>query len=115
MSESARPTAQLLVSALQRAAFARGGFAVVRARGDPVAGTILVICAENGREQRVLERFPDWSRGHVWTSVWPKDSVNQLDIQEYLEKRRRSDPDLWLLELDIADAEQLVVQIGGGA
>ncbi|HWV11973.1 MAG TPA: DUF1491 family protein, partial [Sphingobium sp.] len=33
------------------------------------------------------------------------DSLNQ-----YLARRRRSDPDLWVIELDIADAERFAAE-----
>jgi len=44
----ARLPAHLEVSGLLRAVEAAGGFATVLARGERDAGTILVVCCENG-------------------------------------------------------------------
>ncbi len=88
----ARPAAGLLVSALIRRIEAEGGSAMVLAKGDATAGAILLLIADLGVPQVLLER----SLG-VWVESGPADPGERED---YLAKRRRNDPDIWVVELD---------------
>ena len=94
----------LLVSAMLRQANDAGGFGVVRARGDPQAGAVLVIAIDAG-QTRLLERGlgPDGRESLIDST--PADSVD-----DYWRRRRVRDPDLWVIELDVPDAERLVAE-----
>jgi hypothetical protein len=107
-----RLPAHLEVAGLLRAVEAAGGFATVLAKGERDAGTLLVTCCENGRNCRAYERMPrpDGTRG--WTLAKAEDAENPLEFGEYLERRRRQDSDLWIVELDIPDAERFIDSIG---
>jgi hypothetical protein len=64
------------VSALVRQVNAQGGFAMVLAKGEPDAGTILLLLCENGQDQRIYERMPmaDGTRGwHCAKRLDPND------------------------------------------
>jgi hypothetical protein len=104
----ARIPTHLEVSGLLRAVEAAGGFATVIAKGERDAGTILVICCENGRNGRAYERMPrpDGTRG--WMLAKTENPENPLEFGEYLDRRRRQDSDLWIVELDIPDAERFI-------
>ncbi|MDE1917521.1 MAG: DUF1491 family protein [Sphingomonadales bacterium] len=108
MSETPRLPAALEVSALVRRVNAEGGFATVVAKGEPDAGTILLILCENGRNQRVFERMPmaDGTRG--WHCARRLDPEEPQAFHDWLERRRSQDPDLWIVELDIAGAERFI-------
>jgi hypothetical protein len=108
----ARVPAHLEVSGLLRAVEAAGGFATVIAKGERDAGTILVTCCENGRNYRAYERMPrpDGTRG--WTLAKSENSENPFEFSEYLERRQRQDSDLWILELDVPDAERFIDSSG---
>ena len=106
-----RPTSRLLVQALIRAMEAQGGFAVVVHKGDEGAGAIIVQCGNPGGEIRLFERQPDFSRGYVLAPLATQSWGNEAELIQYLERRRRSDPDLWIVELDGADAERLAATI----
>jgi hypothetical protein len=107
-----RLPAHLEVAGLLRAVEAAGGFATVLAKGERDAGTLLVTCCENGRNCRAYERMPrpDGTRG--WTLAKAEDAENPLEFGEYLERRRRQDSDLWIVELDIPDAERFIDSTG---
>lgn len=91
-----------------RAVGAAGGFATVLAKGERDAGTILVICCENGANQRAWERMPraDGTRG--WALSKAQDPEDPQEFAEYCDRRRRQDSDLWIVELDIAEAERFI-------
>ena len=106
---TARLTSAMLVSALFRRVSAEGGNAAVLAKGDATAGSILLICMEKGVVQSVRERILDMMGHYIWTPVGPAepDALN-----DYLDRRRAHDADLWLVELDVANAERFAADLG---
>ena len=105
-----RLTAGMLVSALIRRAEELGGNGMVLAKGDATAGAILIQLAERGVPGALLERRLDQEGAYLWSPTGPDDVEQRGD---YIARRRRSDPDLWVLELDVADAMTLVEDIAG--
>lgn len=99
----ARLTSQVLVSSLLRRAEAEGGFAAVLARGDATAGAVLVIVAERGVRTLLLERLLQPDGTYAWQDN-QRPGADEAEFRELLARRRRGDPDLWLIELDVADA-----------
>lgn len=99
------------VSALIRLVGSRGGTAAVLARGDPESGSILLLLAERGVQTLLLERMPDMAGGYGWQITQRQNTENKDDFNGYLERRRRNDPDLWMIELDTAAAEQFAAEM----
>lgn len=95
----------ILVGSLLRRVNDAGGLAVVLAKGDAQAGAILAILVERGGVDRVVERgfSPDGTPRLV-------DLAPAGDIQDYWRRRRRGDPDLWVVELDIPFAERFAAE-----
>ena len=110
---SARLTSRMLAGALIRRVQAEGGSATVLAKGDETAGAILLVCAERGAFKQMLERMPTLEGGAQWQPVGPQATAPQEELDAYLARRRRSDPDLWLIELDIAQAERFAAETTG--
>jgi hypothetical protein len=106
---SPRLTSTMLVSALIRQVNNAGGFAAVLAKGDPDAGAILLLFIEKGTVQSVRERILGTKGTYEWRSVGPVDAVER---DEWLARRRARDPDLWIVELDIADGERFTAERG---
>jgi hypothetical protein len=104
----ARLPAHIEVNGLIRAVDAAGGFATVIAKGEREAGTILVVCCAKGQPTRVFERMPRPDGSRVWTLSRVQDIENPHEFSEYLDRRSRQDADLWIVELDIADAERFI-------
>jgi len=86
---------------------AAGGFATVVAKGDPEAGTILVLLAERGGPERAFERMPQADGQRVWSLARTADGDSQ-GFADWLDRRRAQDPDLWIVELDIAQGERFI-------
>lgn len=103
--------AHVEAAALMRRAEAEGGFATVIQKGDPQRGTLILLIAEKGQHFACLERLMAISGGYQWTVTGPKETSEMAEIQEFVAKKRRFDPDLWLIELDIAGAERFVAEM----
>jgi len=77
-------------------------------KGEPDGGTILVVCAEKGGNRRLFERMPS-SEGHrKWRLSRSEETENKPEFDSYLARRRDQDPDLWIIELDIANGERFI-------
>lgn len=105
-----RLASSVLVTALLRRAESEGGFGVVLAKGDATAGAIAVILAEKGRKACFLERLLQPSGTYAWQSA-RQDVENEQEFEKFLDRRRSVDPDLWILELDIASAERFAAEM----
>lgn len=98
----------LLVGSLLRRVNDAGAIAVVRARGDPGAGAVLFIMDE-GAGTRVLERGlgPDGTTMLIESRL---AAVDDGSAESYWRRRRRQDPDLWVVELCGAKLERFVAE-----
>jgi len=103
-----RIPAHLEVAGLIRAVGAAGGFGTVIAKGERDAGTLLVICCENGINAAAFERMPQPDGSRAWTLSRSQDAENPQEFWDYCDRRRRQDDDLWIVELDISDAERFI-------
>lgn len=108
MIEEPRLPARLEVAALIRLAQNGGGFAAVLKSGEEAAGTVLLVLTENGVNTRVYERMPQVDGSRAWHCSKIQDIENKQDFHDYLDRRGRQDPDLWIVELDIANGERLI-------
>ena len=111
----ARLPAHVEVSALRRAAESAGGFAALLAKGERDAGVILILTLEKGAGARLWERMPtlDGARRFVVTRLEPtgEGAVTPESMADYLRRRTARDPDLWVVEVDIADAERFIADL----
>src|SRR5579875_3885719 len=89
----------LWVGALIRRAEREGAFAAVVRKGDPRAGAVLV---------KVLNRREGWARLYSEATrgegerVWmqPVASTEEAELDAYVARAARIDPDLWVVEID---------------
>lgn len=103
-----RLPAHLEVSALLRRVNSAGGFGVVASKGEADAGTILLVLNHNGADMRLVERMPQSDGSRCW-QVSRRENMEEPGVfQEYLQRRKAQDPDLWIVELDIANAERFI-------
>jgi len=107
---SERLPARIEVTALIRRVQSEGGFASVLHKGDPDSGTISLLIAERGQVRAVLERRMAADFKYRWTEVPSSVVENASDWREWVEKASRIDPDCWILELDIADAQRFIAE-----
>jgi len=103
-----RLPAHLEVAGLIRSVQSEGGFAAVLHKGDRDAGTILVVLTENGRNSTTYERMPQPDGKRAWTKRMSQTPENEEEFSNFLQKRINQDPDLWVVELDIAQAQRFI-------
>lgn len=96
------------VRALRQSVEAAGGFAMVLKKGDPVSGALLVQQLKNGRNPVLFEQMPAFEGPGEWLEIKQENPDNIQEYNDYIARRTARDSDLWLIELDIADAERLV-------
>lgn len=108
-----RLASHMLVAALCRRVQAEGGFATIIHRGDVHAGAILIECADRGQRQILVERATDLDGREHWRPAGGDADMTAAAYSAWLERRRRSDPDLWVIELDVADAARFAAETLG--
>lgn len=105
---SERLPAHLEVSSLMRLAESNGGFAMVLAKGERDAGTILIVSMFRGGNARLYERMPQLDGTRPFVLTKSQDPEKQTEFDEYISRRQSQDPDIWVLEVDIADPERFI-------
>ena len=106
-----RLASAVLVGALLRLAERDGGFGAVLARGDPQAGAVTLVLVERGERRMVLERTLQADGRYAWQEIGNRAAGDDEEFARFLEKRRRFDPDLWVLELDVASAQRFAAEM----
>jgi hypothetical protein len=104
----ARLPAHLEVAGLIRMVETDGGFATVLARGEKDAGTVLILTMYRGEEAILFERMPQLDGTRPYIAAKRQNAENKQEIFEYIEKRRKQDPDIWVIEADVADPARFI-------
>ncbi len=105
----AQLASHMLISLLIRRVNAAGGFATVLHTGDRDAGAILILCTEKAENPVILEPRNTLSGVREWVATGPAADAESDAQTQYFDSRIRNDPDIWILELDIAMAAQFAV------
>lgn len=90
---------------------AAGGFATVLAKGHRDAGTLAVVTISRQDGAHLFERMPQRDGTRAFVRTKSQDTEKPYDFSEYIQRRQAQDPDLWIVELDIADAERFVAEL----
>lgn len=107
---SARLTTSVFVSGLIRLAEGSGGTGAVLTRGDATAGAVLILLVERGRQKSLLERLLQPDGDYRWDQPLAA-ADNAEEVDRFLARRRKFDPDCWVVELDIPSAERFTDEI----
>ena len=106
----ARLPARIEASSLVRRAEIEGGSGMILARGDPDRGALILLLASRGIHVACLERQLDAGGAYVWQRTGPEAGASAEEMWIWAEKRRRFDPDSWLIELDIPSTERFIAE-----
>jgi hypothetical protein len=97
------------VSALIRRVELGGGFATVARKGDPRAGSVLVKVFN--RSTGAARLFAEATRGdgeRVW--MQPAASEAEADLDRYVERALRIDPDLWVVDVEDREGRHFLTE-----
>ncbi len=108
MANHPRLTSEMLVSVLLRRVAGAGGFGAVLHRGDAQAGGIIVECTERGVPDLWIERGAMADGTDGWQMI--ANDMTDAEAARRRGQRRRADPDLWIIELDIAQAQRFAAE-----
>ncbi len=99
----------LWAAALIRRAEQAGAFATVARKGDARAGTVLVKAVNQRRRTARLYREAVRGEGE---SVWirPIASEDERELDAYVERESRFDPDFWLIEIEDAEGRHFLTE-----
>ncbi len=106
-----RLPAHVEVGAILRLAESQGGFATVLAKGERDAGTILIVTMCRGADARLYERMPGRDGSRSFLAIKRESTDNPGEFSEYLERRRHQDPDIWIIEADVACDERFIAEL----
>lgn len=109
----ARLTSATMVSALVRRVHQEGGSAAVLAKGDQTAGGILLLTYDRGSNPRFFERGVGPAGDPALIAAGPAALTDETEVAAYWRRRRERDSDLWVIELDIAQAERFAAETMG--
>ena len=103
-----RLPAHVEVTGLIRAVESAGGFATVLARGERDAGTVLLVTLGRNEPSCLYERMPRPDGSRPFIAAKRENPENPQEFSDYLARRRNQDPDIWLIELDVPQAERFI-------
>ena len=97
------------VGALIRRAEIGGAFAVVVRKGDPRAGAVLVKVLN--RSEGTARLYAEATRGdgdRIW--MQPAASEQEPDLDRYIERAARIDPDIWVVEIEDREGRHFLTE-----
>ena len=102
-------SSDLWVSALIRRADLAGAFAVVVRKGDPRAGAVLVkVLNRQTGSTRLYAEATRLDGEQVW--MRPAGSEQEPDLDAYIERATRIDPDIWVVEIDDREGRHFLTE-----
>jgi hypothetical protein len=101
--------ASTLVPALVRQVQAAGGFATVLRRGSQWGAALILVHRQQARVA-AHEKVPTLDG----TPSWRQAAEGEEAVSAFVDRQVRFDPDIWVLELDIAGLERFVPGIATG-
>ncbi|EGF91326.1 hypothetical protein ABI_27410 [Asticcacaulis biprosthecium C19] len=101
-------SADLWVGALLRRVGQAGSFAHVSRKGDARAGSVIVKVLN----QRTLDAYVLREATTGEESIWmrPVETVSEPDLDAWITRQIRYDPDLWVIEIEDAEGRHFLTE-----
>jgi hypothetical protein len=97
------------VFALIRRVELAGAFATVARKGDAAAGSVLVKTFDRrSGEARLFARATRGDGEQVW--MQPAPSSAEADVDAYIDRAARIDPDIWVVEIEGVDGARFLTE-----
>lgn len=98
-----RVTSGLWVAAYLRQMNSAGVPAVLVQRGAEEAGAIFVIVDCLDGTARLFCPVAGFSAERLWEPAFGAERKSRFDISAYLDRQRTFDPDLWIIDVEVAN------------
>lgn len=95
---------------MMRAVEADGGTALLLQKGDKERGSLLLVLLEKGMHAGCFERQMTRDGRYDWARTGPENDAENDSIAGFLARKRSADPDLWIVELAVADGERFAAE-----
>jgi hypothetical protein len=69
---------------------------------------MLLILNDKGRESQAWERMPQLDGTRPWTLARSENPDDPGAFATWVDRRRSQDPDLWIIELDVPNAQRFI-------
>jgi len=99
MADDRLPT-ELIVQAWVRQGSVAGIFVTVAHRGEGLRGSVLVKINRLDGTCTVLAETRDAAGAPAWLRATGAEPVAEADADAYIQRNRRYDPDLWVVEVE---------------
>ena len=103
MSAPPRLKTDILARALVRESARDGRSAMVLRKGDATAGGILVVLVNRAGEGIVLSQTRTPEGDPAWIRTSGLAPLTTQDMQAFIDRQVKYDPDLWVLEIESDD------------
>jgi hypothetical protein len=110
-----RLPAKLEATALIRQVENGGGNGAIVKRGDPDRGALVLLVTERGVPKALIERRMSADFTYRWAVEASDGPITTEKFRILSTERARFDPDCWLIELDIPDAERFIAETTASA
>lgn len=108
MEKVPRLKAEIWVKALIRRCEVAGAQAMVVRRGDAQAGVVLVKVNRLDRTASVYSPARAGDGSLVWLPATGAEPIPEPDADAYIERQRKFDPDLWVVEIEDRDGRHFL-------
>lgn len=99
MTDDRLPT-ELIVAAALRDCGARAVPAYVLHKGAAASGTIVVKIVTRARGCRLQSQMRDMDGRLRWENIYDDDLIAETRADEYIQRTRARDPDVWVIEIE---------------
>jgi hypothetical protein len=97
---TARLKAGIWVAAYMQTVRLQGGFAYLTQRGAEEAGSVLIRFEQPDRRYVVLSPGYGMDGDRTWMRATGPEPVSAADAESYIQRRLKTDPDLWVVEIE---------------
>ena len=105
-----RLKAEIWVKALLRRCHISGAFATVARRGDETAGSIMLkVNSLDGLAIAYVSGF-GFNGNRIWRCQPQNEPVEESKIDSYIERTIKSDPDIWVVEIEDRDGRHFLTE-----
>lgn len=96
------------VAALVKRAEMAGAFAVIARRGERQFGSVIVKVLNLRTRDAYVLREAQSNDGTVW--MRPVETLNEADLDAWVARQVRYDPDLWLVDIEDAEGRHFLTE-----